>query len=558
MAEFRVDSRGGLVLRTYRTAELLADPATDATRIAQTGVAVRQLVGECRAAGNPVNYTIPSQSIFTRFVKLPEVGEEKVDQIVRFEAQQNVPFPIDEVVWDYQLLTSNDPGKFEVVLVAIKSDLLEEINDAVEGASVRTAVADVAPMATYNAFRYNYSDMGGCSLVVDIGARTTNLLFIESKKVFTRSIPIGGNTITAAIAKDFDESFADAEDRKKRQGFVSLGGAYAEPSDPEIARVSKMIRNTMTRLHAEISRSISFYRSQQGGAQPERVFLCGGAVAMPYMREFFSEKLALPIEFFNPLRNVTVGSNIDVTAVSQEAHLLGELVGLGLRNGNACPMELNLRPQSVVDLERKLARRPFLAMAGACLLLLLTAWVLYFTQGAKVELGVLDQLKPRVATLQAVERQFKSIREEIKARQDSIAPLTQVVAERDYWVKLIEDLNTRLPARFIWVSSLSVDLPKQVAPSEPVGPKRPPGSALAKAAVVPATPAAELILRGFYLSNPGKGTVVDDFAKALAESPYFNIDLKSKTFMPVRSTWDERSWTFQYEMHLPLKNPLTL
>ena len=87
-------------------------------------------------------------------------------------------------------------------------------------------------MALYNAFRYSYSDLSGCSLLVDIGARTTNLLFIEARKKFSRaSIPIGGSSITAAIAKEFGEPFAAAESRKKRDGFVSLGGAYAEPAD---------------------------------------------------------------------------------------------------------------------------------------------------------------------------------------------------------------------------------------------------------------------------------------------------------------------------------------
>ena len=121
-------------------------------------------------------------------------------------------------------------------------------------------------MALYNAFRYNYSDVDGCSLIIDIGARTTNLIFIEPHKVFSRSIPNGGSTITQRSPRNSTKPFSSAEERKKRDGFVSLGGAYAEPDDPDVARVSKMIRNSMTRLHAEIARSISFYRSQQGGS----------------------------------------------------------------------------------------------------------------------------------------------------------------------------------------------------------------------------------------------------------------------------------------------------
>src|ERR1700730_18850246 len=105
-------------------------------------------------------------------------------------------------------------------------------------------------MALYNAFRYSCSDLTGCSLLVDIGARTTNLLFIESALVFSRSVPIGGGSITAAIAREFDEPFAAAELRKKRDGFVSLGGAYAEPADADVPRVSKLVPITMTGCHA--------------------------------------------------------------------------------------------------------------------------------------------------------------------------------------------------------------------------------------------------------------------------------------------------------------------
>src|SRR6202012_1100644 len=109
--------------------------------------------------GLKVNYAVSSQSVFTRFVKLPSVGEEQVDQIVGFEAQLNVPYPINEVVWDYQLVDSGGSAQVEVVIVAVKADLLDDINDSVEQAGLKTTLVDVAPMAIYNAFRYNYSDV---------------------------------------------------------------------------------------------------------------------------------------------------------------------------------------------------------------------------------------------------------------------------------------------------------------------------------------------------------------------------------------------------------------
>src|SRR5256885_8867428 len=169
------------------------------------------------------------------------------------------------------------------------------------------------------------------SVFVDTGARTTNLLFIEPGKIFSRSVAIGGASVTSAIAKELNEPFGAAEFRKKRGGFVGLGGAYADPADPEIARVSKIVRGTMTRLHAELMRSISHYRAQQQGNPPDRLFLCGGSTSTPYMRGFFLGKLQGPVEFFYPLRNVAVSANVGATDVARSAHLLSEPIGLALR-----------------------------------------------------------------------------------------------------------------------------------------------------------------------------------------------------------------------------------
>ena len=184
LAEFHAGKDGGLVLANYQSSELLADPAVDSTRLAQAKISIGELVAARALKGAKVNYTVSAQSVFTRFVKLPSVGEEQVEQIVTFEAQQNVPFPIDEVVWDYQLVDQGNSAEVEVVLVAIKADLLDEVNDAVEGSGLATSIVDVSPMALYNAYRYNYSDVHDCALLIDIGARTTNLIFVEPRKVF--------------------------------------------------------------------------------------------------------------------------------------------------------------------------------------------------------------------------------------------------------------------------------------------------------------------------------------------------------------------------------------
>src|SRR5207237_9035004 len=269
-------------------------------------VALREMMGELHIKHGSVNCALPAQSVFARFVKLPSLEHEKLEKVIAFDEQENVPLPIDDVVWDYQVVGAGLDEQVKVILVAIKHDLLDGINGAVEETGLLTSTIDVAPMALYNAFRYSYPNVNDCALLVDIGARTTNVLVIEPRRIFSRSLPIGGSSITGAIAKEFGESFEAAETRKKRDGFVSLGGAYADPSDQDIARVSKLARSTMTRLHAELMRSISHYRAQQGGSRPDCIFLCGGAAGIAYMRELFNEKFKLPNDIVNQIRKVDV------------------------------------------------------------------------------------------------------------------------------------------------------------------------------------------------------------------------------------------------------------
>ncbi len=458
LAEFQRNSDGGLVLTMLKQAEILGDPAADPTRSLQTKLQVEQLVGELGLKGRGVNYAIASHVIFTRPVTLPSVGEaSQVEQIVGFEAQQNVPYPIDEVVWDWQLLDAGDGSQVEVILAAIKSDLLDDINASAQAGGMKPLVVDIAPMALYNALRYNYPDAEGCTILLDIGSRTTNLLFCEPGKIFPRRLNIGGSSITTAIAKDFSCSFAEAEARKVKDGFVSLGGTYAEPDDAEIARISKITRNQMTRLHQEIARSITFYRSEHGGSQPVRVLIAGGTASLPYIREFFQEKFpGMEVDYFNPLRNVAVADSANTDELGRASHTLGELVGLALRGLGSCPMELNLRPVSVAKAEKRAAQRPYVIAAGVCALATIGAWWQYYERAAVATEEVEQTLSSKAEPLKTMEARMKSVRSELDQLASSALPLEKISKEREYWVDLLADINQRLPKDFIWVTSLEL------------------------------------------------------------------------------------------------------
>ena len=549
LAEFQTNPSGGIVLVRYKHVEILGDPAADASRVAQTKLQIQQLVSGFELKRQQVNYAIASHTIFTRPVRLPIVGDaSQVEQIVAFEAAQNVPYPIDQVVWDWQLLDEGKGGQMEVILAAIKADLLDDINDAVQSANLRSGVVEIAPMALYNALRYNYADADGCTLLVDIGSRTTNLLFCEPGKIFPRRLNIGGSTITTAIAKDLGIAFTEADKRKVDDGFVSLGGSYAEHEDAEIARISKIIRNQMTRLHQEIARSITFYRSEHGGSQPVRVLLSGGTASLPYMREFFQEKFpSMDVEYFNPLRNVSVADSLDVEQVGRDAHMLGELVGLALRGAVSCPMELNLRPASVTKADRISAQRPFLIAAGVCVLACLAGWWQYFERAADTTAEVTERIQSQSAPLADEEAKIKKAMDEIENLKKSTKPLLKAVEEREYWVKVINDINQRLPQDYVWVTSF--ELPKieeRETTAVPTKPKE--------------APPVILTVQGLYLSkdagNSDRTKIVDQFLKNIADSAY--VEAPKDESKIIRGSDDTAHWAFPYSFPLKLKNPIDL
>src|SRR5438067_2244355 len=570
MAEFRPQTGGGLVLREYKRRDVEIESAGESIRPTQITATIKEMLHEIGIKSGSVNYAVPAQSVFARFVKLPSVEEEKIGRIIAFEAQQNVPFPIDEVVWDYQLVAGGPEEQLQVVLVAIKADLLEGMNAAVEEAGLRPVVIGVATMGLYNAFRYNYSDVSEPSLLVDIGARTTNLLFIEPGKIFSRSVPIGGSLVTAAVAKEFNESFATAEKRKKERGFVSLGRGYADAAVPVVARLSTIIRSTITRLHAEIMRSISHYRTQQQGKTPARIYLCGGSSGMPYMREFFQEKLQVPIEFFNPVRNVAIANEADGRQIARSAHLLGELVGLALRAVASCPMELNLRPASVVRAHEIQRRRPFLIGAAACVIAALLGWSVFYLHAAGVFRAIKQQVDAKVDSLRGFQTRIDGIRKEATTLDGVASPLLEAVNARSFWPQLLEDLNARLPKENIWVTEL---IPSSNGKPVIGAVTARPGAA-APAAELAATPTTGarsaggraqggpaidgLLVRGLYLWNARQQEVVVDYFKNLVGSPFFKIDPKNQQLAIKPTMPNNNEWAFPYELQLDLKQPLAL
>src|SRR5499427_9095667 len=396
LAEFEVNEAGGLRLKQYGLKSLGAEGAQETSREPVVLKALQKLLAEKGIKGKPVNVCAPGFHVFSKFVKLPPVDANKVTQIIQYEAQQNVPFPLEEVVWDYQILGSTAGGELEVLLVAIKTDIVEGLFRVTEAAGLSLRLADVSPAALCNSFRYNYGDLEDCTMLLDIGAKTSNLLFFEKGKVFSRSINLGANSITQDFANESKLRFPDAEQKKIAEGFVSLGGAYEEPENANQAAISKIARQFMTKLHIQVNQTMQFYRGQQGGSAPVRLFLSGGASVMPYTAQFFAEKLNLPVEYFNPLRNVQIDASVSLEELSRVAHSLGEVVGLGLRNLAHCPVELNLMPDSTLKWQAFNQKKPYFIATVFSMVLVVAAIGFLFDSLAKGKQSALDELQQQI------------------------------------------------------------------------------------------------------------------------------------------------------------------
>src|SRR5436853_3524697 len=400
LAEWEVNEAGGLRLKQFGIKSLGAEGAQETAREATILKALQEMLTEKGIKAKNVNVCAPGFHVFSKFVKLPPVDAGKVTQIIQYEAQQNVPFPLSEVVWDYQILGSTPGGELEVLLVAIKADIVEGLFRVTEASGLSLQLTDVSPAALCNSFRYNYVDLEDCTMLLDIGAKTSNLLFFEKGKVFSRSINLGANSITQDFANESKLKFDAAEKLKIEEGFVSLGGAYEEPENPHQAAISKIARQVMTRLHIQVNQTVQFYRGQQGGSAPQQLFLSGGAAIMPYTAQFFSEKLNVPVEYFNPFRNVQIDPGLHLEELEKVAHSLGEVVGLGLRNLAHCQVELNLMPESTLSWVQFNQKKPYFIGTVFSLVLVIFATGFIFDKLAGVYSTELEtQLKPSIQPL---------------------------------------------------------------------------------------------------------------------------------------------------------------
>ncbi|HOX04105.1 MAG TPA: pilus assembly protein PilM [Candidatus Paceibacterota bacterium] len=449
VAEFDITEAGALCLKQFGVRPLGLEGSQESVREGALQRALQELLADRGFSAKMFSACAPGYHVFSKFVKLPPVDTSKVTQIIQYEAQQNVPFPLEEVVWDYQITGTAPGGELEVFLVAIKSEIVEGLFRLASAPGLRLQLVDVSPAALCNAFRYNYPDLDGCSMLLDIGAKTSNVLFFEKNKYSSRGINIGANSITQDFMAEVRIPFSKAEAFKIAEGFVSLGGAYEEPENPQQAQISKIARQVMTRLHIQVNQTIQFYRGQQGGSAPQRLFLAGGASIMPYTAQFFSEKLNLPeesVQYFNPLRNVQIDPAVNLEDLAKSAHSLGEVVGLGLRHLAQCPIELNLMPKTIRKRQELNQKKPYFVATLLSLVLALVAmgWF-YDAKVVAAKRRAMAEIQAQAQPLQSLwdERLNPELQTASRLRQEA-DQVALWAGERLTWIEIMTELRSAL------------------------------------------------------------------------------------------------------------------
>lgn len=406
----------------------------------------------------PAVLCVPGHHTLTKFVKTPAVEKSKREKVVQFEAQQNIPYPLNEVVWDH-LEVSDDGLDLEVMLAAVKLDVMDGLCAAVGGAGVAVKSVSPSALALHRSFKYNYPEVNETVLVVNIGARSTNLLFIDSKRFFVRTIAQAGNSVTQSIADELKQDFAHAESLKVQV----LGGHSDLPeASPGRATVIGAAHSFAARLHLEITRSTVNYRRQSGAEQPACVYVTGGGSLIPDLIPSLSEKLKIRVERFDALRNVEVSPAAE--GARQYAAVLADLVGLATRLSDKNEAAFTLLPPEIVKDIAFAKQQPYYIGAAALVAVALALPIWGFNQRAVIAAQQVKALEAQIQPLRQLKAANIANLEKIEATKKEVTAIQSLVESKSNWINFFTDLQERLvKVEDVWLEKLQVLRPSESA-----------------------------------------------------------------------------------------------
>src|SRR5262245_27876920 len=344
---------------------------------AQIKATLTQIKSTYKITSEPVIFSLPSHSTFNRLIKLPPVEESKIPEIVKYEAQSQIPFNIDEVIWDYQYVERDyAPGEEkEVILFAIKRDIVEQFLGNIVELKFNTEAVQFAPVALFN-FLLKDQDMKGATVALDMGGDNTDLIVIDGTKFWVRNLPITGNDITKALQKAFNIPFEEAEKLKLKAG-----------QSQQAQKIFNAVQPVLRDLVNEINRSMGYYKSISKTSKFDQIILLGNSTKTLNFQKFVSQSLQLPAIRVQKLNTIAVGGGVDPGELNENLATSGTALGLAVQGLEPTTNRVNLLPDQYRKKKELKRKQPFIVAAAAALYL--TVGLAWYKQDT--EIGTLEE-----------------------------------------------------------------------------------------------------------------------------------------------------------------------
>lgn len=413
---------------------------------------LRQMVGQHKLSGK-ATFILPGHQLLTKTLRIPHVEASKRAQIIAFEAQQNIPYPLHEVVWDTQVV-GDDGVETEVLFIAGKADMINQFCAEVSGFGLIVDAISAATVLDYNALRFNNSSSDEETLLINVGARSSTLLFANADGFFVRNIQLGGNSLTQAIADGIGKSFSQAEVVKVKM----LSDTSAEHADDSGRKMIDSATDAfMKRLSQEITRSIVNYRRQRGGKSPQRLLLTGRGSLVPGLSSFLSDKQSMDVEYFDPIQSVSVDGSIDMQVELLRLQV-GEIIGEAVRPILADAAGVNLLPDAIQSEMAFNRKKPLLAVAALLLAIApFPAWMAH-SQNAETVAQKAAALETQVAPFRQLSAAILEQKEEARTVRSTIERIEGLANSQSNWIEFMSELQESLTrTEDVWLDELRVN-----------------------------------------------------------------------------------------------------
>ncbi|HEV3081531.1 MAG TPA: type IV pilus assembly protein PilM [Gemmataceae bacterium] len=435
--------------------KILSQPDADPDQL--TREALEKFLSRNSLKGDLVAISIPGQSGLARFVKLPPVEEKKINDIVRFEAKQQIPFNLEEVVWDYQKLSSGvvTDGfamETEIGLFAIKRDTVNRYLQHFKDVNVEVQIVQMAPLALCNFVSYDLlekaapaegEETGGkkrCVVALDIGADNTNLVITDGHRIiWQRPIPLGGNHFTRALTKDMKLTFAKAEHLKRNA-----------TKSPELKQILSSLKPVLNDFVGEVQRSLGYFTNTHRDAAIQYMIGLGSAFRLPGLQKFLSEKLQLDVRKLQKLERLAGDEVVTAPVFSENVLSFAVAYGLSLQGLHAARLHTNLLPQEI-RVERLIrAKKPWAVTAAASLLIGTAMLAIgYNRQFVAVASPLVKEKMKKVDEVDSKSRKFASdvvtVQQSIEAHKAAVKSIVIGQDEKLNWILFNSFVNRALP-----------------------------------------------------------------------------------------------------------------